>query len=298
MPLTAEQLETRRSGIGGSDAAAAVGMSRWKSSLALYLEKRGEIEPGPVHPAMVWGNRLEGSIRQAYTEEVGVDVTIPDGTPRSREHPFMLFHPDGITADGRLFEAKTARSDDDWGDAGSAEVPIEYWMQVQHGMAVMGLPVADIAVLFFGSDFRIYRVPADREAQDLLIKRERAFWRRVVEGNPPQATSPEDVRLLFGSRSDPIGVQASPEALALVEQLAEVRVMRRAIEDREEEIETKVKLAMGSCELLLDGTRTVATWKMAKAAERLDAAEVRRSFPEAYAACVRTGAPSRRFLLK
>ena len=44
--LTDEQFhEIRRSGIGGSDIAAALGLSKWKTPWALYHSKRGEIAP-------------------------------------------------------------------------------------------------------------------------------------------------------------------------------------------------------------------------------------------------------------
>ena len=37
--------EERRNYIGGSDIAAILGMSRWKTPLKLWLEKTGEVEP-------------------------------------------------------------------------------------------------------------------------------------------------------------------------------------------------------------------------------------------------------------
>lgn len=49
--LTAKQaedrskwLEFRKEGIGGSDAAAIVGLSKWKSPYQLWLEKTGQVE--------------------------------------------------------------------------------------------------------------------------------------------------------------------------------------------------------------------------------------------------------------
>ena len=40
-----EWQEFRRKGIGGSDAAAALGVSKWKSKRQLYMEKMGEYDP-------------------------------------------------------------------------------------------------------------------------------------------------------------------------------------------------------------------------------------------------------------
>jgi predicted phage-related endonuclease len=97
----------------------------------------------------------------------------------------MLAHVDGITDDGRVFEAKTSRFPDGWGKSGSDEVPHEYALQVQHYMAVTGFPVADIAVLIGGSDFRVFEVPADIELQNMIIEGEREFWHLVEKGEPP-----------------------------------------------------------------------------------------------------------------
>lgn len=65
-------LKARKRGIGGSDAAAALGMSPWKTQLELYLEKRGELmAPDIDSEAMLWGRVLEPVIRQQYAERTG-----------------------------------------------------------------------------------------------------------------------------------------------------------------------------------------------------------------------------------
>jgi predicted phage-related endonuclease len=57
--LTAEQLEARKAGIGGSDVASIVGISPWKTKHQLYLEKRGEIEEEQLTSEVIhFGNVL------------------------------------------------------------------------------------------------------------------------------------------------------------------------------------------------------------------------------------------------
>ena len=51
--------------IGGSEAAAAIGLSRYKSQLRLYLEKIGEVEREPAGEAAYWGNILEESFHSS-----------------------------------------------------------------------------------------------------------------------------------------------------------------------------------------------------------------------------------------
>lgn len=43
-----EWVEERKKGLGGSDASVVLGLNRWKSRMALFLEKTGQIEP-PFH---------------------------------------------------------------------------------------------------------------------------------------------------------------------------------------------------------------------------------------------------------
>jgi putative phage-type endonuclease len=190
--LTPEQATARATGIGGSDCAAALGFSQWKSPLSLYLEKRGEIEPDAEETAALeWGVRLEPAVRQKYAEVTGKTVRLPTATLVHPDYPWMLCHPDGVTDDGRLYEGKTAFFADGWGEPGSADVPQPYFLQVQHNMLVVSaqiehpVTIADVAVLIAGRDFRLYHVPADAEIQQMIVEGEAEFMDRVKLGNPP-----------------------------------------------------------------------------------------------------------------
>lgn len=187
MALTEEQVAERHTGLGGSDAAPALGMSPYKSALELFLEKRDRPAASPVQlAAFRWGHLLEPVIRQEYATATGRIVRLPSSTLRHPKHNFMLAHLDGVTDDKRIVEVKTSRSSDGWGKSGSDEVRHDYLLQVQHYMAITGYVVADIAVLIGGNDFRIFEVPADRELQEMIIESEHDFWQMVERGEPPQ----------------------------------------------------------------------------------------------------------------
>ena len=69
LEMTYEEWKAARmKGIGGSDAAAAIGVSRWKSPLQLYLEKSGEIEQPEAGEAAYWGNVLEAVVADEFTK--------------------------------------------------------------------------------------------------------------------------------------------------------------------------------------------------------------------------------------
>lgn len=171
--------------IGSSDAAAAMNLSPWQTAVDLWLEKRGASPPFEGNAATRWGKLLEPLLRQEYAEQTRRAVYLPQERLVHPEVTFIAAHPDGITDDGRLLELKTARSAEDWGEPGGDEIPTPYTIQVQHQLMVTQLPVADVAVLVGGSDFRLYEVPADRELQGDILEAEVEFWRFVEQGIQP-----------------------------------------------------------------------------------------------------------------
>jgi len=220
MSLTPVQLEARKRGVGGSEAAIVLGLSKFKTATQLYLEKRGEIEVEYFeNDVQRWGRLLEGAVRQEYSERTGRVVRQPLDTLWHPELHFICGHPDGITDDDRLLEAKTAvpQLADQWGEPGSDFVPQDYLLQCQHYMLLTGLPVADLAVLINRFDYRIYEIPADRELQEMIIEAARDFMRRIREGDRPpidfeHRTAIDVVRKLYPGTNG-ARVAASTEAV-------------------------------------------------------------------------------------
>ena len=62
--------EERKSYIGGSDISVVMGMSRWKTPLALWLEKTGEVEPEDLSKkeAVHFGIKLEALVAEEFAE--------------------------------------------------------------------------------------------------------------------------------------------------------------------------------------------------------------------------------------
>lgn len=293
-------LAERRRGVGGSDVAAILGLSPYRTPLDVFRDKRGDLVDQPENAPMRWGNLLEPVVRQEYSDVTGREVLMPDRMLAHGTHEFMLANLDGYTADGRVVEIKTARTGNDWGEPGTDEIPQAYLFQVQHYMAVTGFAVADVAVLIGGSDFRLYEVEADPELHEMLIDAEAAFWRRVVENDPPEPVTYADAIARWGRVSNPaLTAVADRDAIHAVEQL---RLHKTQIKDVSAIIEdhtATIMKALGEAETLLDdGGNVLATWKLAKAPERFDAKALKVEHPEIYEKFVKVGEPSRRFLLK
>jgi putative phage-type endonuclease len=291
-------LAERRKGIGGSDSAAAVGLSKWTTRLELFLDKRGELEKHET-PQMRWGTALEQPIRQEYCNQTGAEVLIPDAIYQHPEHKFALVNLDGIVINrDRIFEAKTARSGDGWGEPGTDEVPAEYLLQAQHGMAITGLPATDIAVLIAGSDFRIYVVEADRSLQSMLLEREEEFWDMVEQNTPPEPTTLEDVKLRWRVAQAGVAVEADDMLAAAAVGLRSWKDTLKSVEAKKDELEAKLQAAMKDAAELTWGGETLATWKNVNAAPRFDMDRFKREQPDLYQQYLREASPRRMFLLK
>lgn len=176
----------RPHGLGASDAPVACGVSPWKSAWELCLEKMGELEPGPMNEAMRLGLLLEPVVSQLYSEQTGYPLITCPLVPHPKI-PWAFCSPDRLRDDGsgHLVELKTSRRFDGWGPAGTDEIPEPYLIQVHHQMECCGRDAADVAVLIAGQEFRIYHVCRNQRLIDAMLEREREFWKRVEERDPP-----------------------------------------------------------------------------------------------------------------
>lgn len=256
MSLTAEQLVARQTGIGGSDVAAALGLSKRKTALQLYLEKRGEfpVEEPANDEDIWWGRALEPIVRQKYAEVTGRVVMLPTGTLRHPAHGFMLAHVDGLIQDEpRGYEGKTAFHGTDWGEEGTDEIPREYLLQVHHYLTVMDFEVWDVAVLI-GRKFQVYEVPRDPEMSEMLIATEGDFMRRIREGDAPpldydHPTARDVVKKLYPGTTG-ARLVASESAIAWRTELMTAQAAAKAANETIEAMKARLLDEMGEAALL------------------------------------------------
>lgn len=301
--MTPEQLAEHNSGLGGSEAAAALGLNPWQTPLQLYLRKTEPTARDDPNEAMRWGTALEPAIRQEFADRTGYIIEVPRTTFRYPAWPVALANVDGISNGERLLEIKTARSDAGWGESGSDTIPEHYACQVQHYMMVLGLVVADVAVLIGGQDFRTYEVPADPELQEMILDGEQRFWRHVEERDPPDPVTPEDVRLRW-RKSSGAKVIADAATLEIVARLRRVKAELDELAADEERLKAAVQSFLEDGDTLIDvdprhdSEKVIATWKQAKGAKRFDIDRFKREHADLYSAYLKESEGSRRFLLK
>jgi len=199
--LTEEQKKNRMKGIGASESAIVLGISKWMSPYELWLIKTGRMEPKSLDdvPQVYWGNVHEDSIAKKYAEENNLRVRRVTETLYHKDYPFLLCHLDRkIEGQKKALECKFAMfHSDKWGESGSDVVPLSYIVQIQHQLAVTGYEEADLAVLIGGWDYRWYPFKRDEEIINKIIVECEKFWRLVETGEPPELRDRKDVQLAY-----------------------------------------------------------------------------------------------------
>jgi putative phage-type endonuclease len=190
--LTPAQHKIRAMGIGGSEAACALGLDPYKQPIELYLEKRGELEREDLsdNERVLWGNLLETVIANEYSLRTNNKVHRVNSTIRHPKYDFMLASIDRrVVGEKRGLECKNVDKHvaayGEWGEAGSEEVPETYALQCQQYMAVYDYPVWDLAALIGGNELRIYHLERDKELIELMIEQEHEFWQGIEKGELP-----------------------------------------------------------------------------------------------------------------
>ena len=293
-------LEERRKGIGGSDVAAIMGLSPWKTAYQVYQEKRKEVEDWGGNSLTDLGKRMEPAIRQWYSDQTGRDVRLPDKIMYHPQHPFMLASLDGFTDDGRVVEIKTARSGKDWGEPETNQIPDYYAVQVHHYMIVTGFQVADIPVSIAGSSPSLYIVEADKEIAEMIIEACAKFWERVQSGNPPDPVTYADAVARFGKIKSDGSIIATTELIEAIAGLKQIRAQLGAMEDAEEAVKAKLIIALGDqADTIIDSAgQTLVTYKLANGRKSFDAKAFEKDQPNLYQKYLKTSEPARRFLVK
>lgn len=288
----------RTKSLGGSDAAAAVGLSKWTTPLELYMQKIGEM-PGPDESLpMKMGTALEPMILAECEKEIGRSIHNRQAVIVDRKFPWRHATIDGAVSPDEIVEAKSTSLDDLWGDD-DEQIPMDVACQAQHNMAVAEAVTCYVPVLFlFSRKFLVYKVPRDQEMIDMLTDSEAEFWDGVQRRIPPEPVSESDLRLRW-PRDDGTEVVAPPEIIANIAEYRSAKADEKALNARKSDARNAVLSYMGEAARLVDDSgRIVATYKKAKDGEKFDVGLFREKHPEMYQDFLRPTTGSRRFLPK
>lgn len=274
--------------LGGSDAAAVIGVSPYNTPVELWLQKTGraprEVIDARRQRMFDRGHKLEPFIREMTIDrlvDMGLEVEVVGINERYNdpEHPFLsceidfelkltgtieiggeLKHLDGehVNADAKSVSGFARKK---WGEVDTEDVPIEYAAQFMHGLMITGRRLCLVAALRSFDDVDIYWTRRDDETIAAMRPKLVSFWVDHVLANvAPDPFKFDDIKALF-PLDDGTAVEATPEIAEKVEQLRQVKASIKAYEEAEEALKFDIGDAISPHTKLTYRGTDLATWK-------------------------------------
>lgn len=259
-------LAQRRQMITGTDVAAILGLSPFRSPIQVWEDKRGTSTDESRGDQLEFGRRFQRPILDLYADRLGHPIEHLD--------PFTVTPVPGFTLlgasldarwldlDRRPVDAKNVRNrSEKWGEAGSDTFPVYYQLQLAVQMMATETQAADLAVCFGGCEFAAYTLHRDAETDDMLREEVTAWWNRhIVQGEEPGADASKGYAEYLTrrySRHSERSLDCDPFLAGWAKRLADAR---EALEHHEAErslCENAIKAAMADAQAI----RGVCSWR-------------------------------------
>jgi len=258
-------LQERKTGIGGSDAAAVLGLSDYKTPVDVWLDKTGRTGETPDNDYLWFGRTVEPVIAKRFENESGLKVRNDNKLYRHPNYDFILANLDrSIVKPNKrntpgVLEIKTTNRfyEQQW----ETDVPMSWYLQLQHYMMIRDWSWGFIAWLS-DRQYRHKEFKADPELHQKMVESYRVFWGYVESNEPPPVTCSDDTLKLYLEHTEGKIIEAPESALSSAKKLAELKNAKKEVDDRIKEEEGLIKMLMGDAEAIVDSSGdTVATWK-------------------------------------
>ena len=288
-PTAAQAPEADRSQfLGGSDAAAVMGVSPWSTPVELWQEKTGRRRKDPVDPMrariLARGQKLEPFIREMAIDKLRdrglqVDLLACNQRYQDPEHPFLACEIDfellvtgQVVVAGELLELEREHINVDaksvsgfarkkWGEVDTEDVPIEYAAQFMHGLMVTGRSLCLVAALRSFDDVDLFWTRRDEETIAGMRAKEVDFWvNHVLADQAPDPFTFSDIKALFPLDNGQ-AIEATDEIAEKVAQLKLIGEQRRDWEKAEEVLKFEVGEYISPNTRLTYKGADLCTWK-------------------------------------
>lgn len=254
-------LEARKKGLGGSDVATVLGLNPYKTQRELWENKMNpDVVEEEINDAMHFGDVLESVIAEEYVRRTGQRVQKDNKIRIHPEHSFLLANIDRlIIGNGNgpgILEAKTASSFayKNWTD----EIPLPYYCQLMHYLAVTGYKWGEFAILVDGRKFET--IPIKRD--DIFIEKQNKalidWWNEYIIGNTPPPLEAKEITEL---RSVENSIEAESNILDSYASLISVKPKLKKLKEEQTLLENEIKVFMGDNDTLSFEGEILATFK-------------------------------------
>lgn len=283
--ITREQwLEYRRSGIGGSDASTIVGLNPWSSPYVLFCDKMGALPEKDDSEAMRQGRDLEQYVADRWMERTGKRCRRNNFMWRSTVWPWMLADIDReVVGENAGLECKTT-SVYNRHDFASGEVPLTYYVQCQHYMAVMGFDRMYLAVLVLSRGFYDFIIERDEDEIEALTAAEEEFWDRLQREEPPEIDGSEAtqdaLKAMYPHEEAELALPLPRGAEEELERLERLQDTIKELQTDCDMIKSSMMAQMGNAAIATTKKR-VCSW-VTRRRTTLDSAALKREYPDIY----------------
>ncbi len=249
----------RRAGIGGSEAAASIGESHWRTRCELWLEHKGLIPPKIENEQMELGHVFEKVAVEHLRRKHGWPIRRFSQTTVfcSREFPFMYGHLDGLIGEETLLEIKAVDSKyrSEYGQPETDDVPDDVFVQCQHNMAASETKGCRLPVVFGTRDISIFSIKRSDSFIRDIAREEKEFLDLVKSGKPPEPDCEEDLKLIcqfWWKGGKPAQRVADKTLAASIERYREVTTDVLSRESQRQSIKKMIREYMGPYHELVD----------------------------------------------
>lgn len=256
-------LAVRKNSVGGSDAAAIVGLNPWSSAFSVWAEKTGRMPEAEDNEAMRQGRDLEEYVAKRFAEATGKRVRRCNAIIYNGTYPFAHANIDReIVGEDAGLECKTTSmmSKANFKDG---EYPANYYVQCQHYMAITGKSKWYLAVLVLGKGFFWFEIKRDEDEIAALMNAERDFWQHVTDDTPPAVdgsdATAEAIETIYAD-SLPDGAVDMYGHEGTLERIKSIGEAIKRLKDEKTACENEVKACLGESELGMCGAYR-ASWK-------------------------------------
>lgn len=247
MSLTPDELERRRHYITATDVPQICGKSPWGNASDVYAAKvYGKVFAG--NKATEAGNLLEPSVLEWARGELGGIIA---GDWFVHDNGINACSLDSRTLEGEPIEAKTSGivgpgTPQQWGQAGTDEIPQYYLLQVHAQLLVTGTRRAFVPALLGGKGFVMYQVRFNQRIADWILHVSEQFWEtHIRERVQPENWLPS-LETLKHLRREPETVVDIPDELVKEYQAAKAREAVAA--KQAEDAQRRLLAAIGAAE--------------------------------------------------
>jgi putative phage-type endonuclease len=298
----------RASGIGGSDIAAILGLSKWKTPLDVYNLKVGNTKPEEQTVAMARGKALEPFLLDLVIDKEDWDDCncLNKTTFISKEKPWRYFTPDDFLGTDWIIELKTSHFSrkKEYGEEYTDKIPVEYLLQAHYYLAMAPyIEGVDLFVLFGDEvlfdvlsktcggagncldvdyDFRHYVVLRNKEISEKILAAIDEFWTCVQNKTPPMWTTRDDILSISPFATQDKKLIADENLVSLIQNASDLKEEIRKDELLYSKTIDKILGSVGDCETVVDENgNELATWKNVKS-QRVNLELLREERPAIY----------------